>query len=60
MIEIDRYCTRAKRREEVNLRHRVRSKNLVDYKFDKKVFEPFDVIQKFEKLSGISSKVELM
>lgn len=37
-----------------------RSKNLVDYKFDKKVFEPFDVIQKFEKLSGISSKIELM
>ncbi|HEX8016516.1 MAG TPA: hypothetical protein VF465_14900, partial [Flavobacterium sp.] len=35
-------------------------KELVDYKYDKNLFDPFDVIQEFEKITGLSSKVQLL
>ena len=35
-------------------------KNLVDYKYDKNLFDPFNVIEEFEKVTGISSKVQLL
>lgn len=37
-----------------------RSTELVDYKYDKNLFDPFDVIQKFEKTTKISSKIQLL
>ncbi|MEO8237036.1 MAG: OmpA family protein [Flavobacterium sp.] len=35
-------------------------KNLVDYKYDENLFDPFNVIEEFEKVTGISSKVQLL
>jgi outer membrane protein OmpA-like peptidoglycan-associated protein len=34
-------------------------KELVDYNFEKDVFPPFDIIEKFEKVTGLSSKIQL-
>jgi outer membrane protein OmpA-like peptidoglycan-associated protein len=35
-------------------------KELVDYNYDKNLFDPFDVIKEFEKITGLSSKVKLL
>ncbi|OXA94368.1 OmpA family protein [Flavobacterium hercynium] len=36
-----------------------RSADLADYKYEKNLFDPFDVIQKFEEVTKISSKIKL-
>lgn len=35
-------------------------KKLVDYNYDENLFSPFDVIKEFEKITGISSKIQLL
>ncbi|MEL1253914.1 OmpA family protein [Flavobacterium sp. DGU38] len=35
-------------------------KELVDYKYEENLFDPFDVIQQFEKITGLSSKIQLL
>ena len=35
-------------------------KELVDYKYEENLFDPFNVIEEFEKITGLSSKVQLL